>query len=247
MESAAALEKTYGFAHEKLVEYMNTMIIGRFTKPGMSDPISRVAREPIRKISANDRIMGPAIRCEELGLDNTYLLKGCACALKYVNEEDPQAVGMAKAAKFLDKDINVYTLCGDGEMAEGQIWEAAMSAAHYGLDNLCVFVDVNGLQIDGRTYEVMNTEPLDDKFRAFGFHVIQIDGHDLDELEYAGQRFHDLHGTGVPTAVLMKTVKGKGISYMEDQAGWHGKAPNEEQYRLGMVELSKARRKIEEA
>ena len=157
------------------------------------------------------------------------------------------AVGMAKAAKFLDKDINVYTLCGDGEMAEGQIWEAAMSAAHYGLDNLCVFVDVNGLQIDGRTYEVMNTEPLGDKFRAFGFHVIQIDGHDLDELEYAGHRFHDLHGTGVPTAVLMKTVKGKGISYMEDQAGWHGKAPNEEQYRLGMVELSKARRKIEEA
>ena len=96
MESAAALEKTYGFAHEKLVEYMNTMIIGRFTKPGMSDPISRVAREPIRKISANDRIMGPAIRCEELGLDNTYLLKGCACALKYVNEEDPQAVELQK-------------------------------------------------------------------------------------------------------------------------------------------------------
>ena len=96
MESAAALEKTYGFAHEKLVEYMNTMIIGRFTKPGMSDPISRVAREPIRKISANDRIMGPAIRCEELGLDTTYLLKGCACALKYVNEEDPQAVELQK-------------------------------------------------------------------------------------------------------------------------------------------------------
>ena len=157
------------------------------------------------------------------------------------------AVGMAKAAKFLDKDINVYTLCGDGEMAEGQIWEAAMSAAHYGLDNLCVFVDVNGLQIDGRTSEVMNTEPLDDKFRAFGFHVIQIDGHDLDELEYAGHRFHDLHGTGVPTAVLMKTVKGKGISYMEDQAGWHGKAPNEEQYRQGMAELAEARLKIEEA
>ena len=96
MESAAALEKTYGFSHEKLVEYMDTMIIGRFTKPGMSDPISRVAREPIRKISANDRIMGPAIRCEELGLDNKYLLKGCACALKYVNEDDPQAVELQK-------------------------------------------------------------------------------------------------------------------------------------------------------
>ncbi len=96
MESAAALEETYGFSHEKLVEYMDTMIIGRFTKPGMSDPISRVAREPIRKISANDRIMGPAIRCEELGLDNTCLLRGCACALKYVNDDDPQAVELQK-------------------------------------------------------------------------------------------------------------------------------------------------------
>lgn len=96
MESAAALEETYGFSHEKLVEYMDTMIIGRFTKPGMSDPISRVAREPIRKISTNDRIMGPAIRCEELGLDNTCLLRGCACALKYVNDDDPQAVELQK-------------------------------------------------------------------------------------------------------------------------------------------------------
>ena len=101
MESAAALEKTFGFEHEKLVEYMDTMIIGRFTKPGMSDPIARVAREPIRKISANDRIMGPAIRCEELGLDNTYLLKGCACALKYVNEEDPQA---AELQRFIEEN-----------------------------------------------------------------------------------------------------------------------------------------------
>ena len=157
------------------------------------------------------------------------------------------AVGMAKGAKFLNKDINVYTLLGDGELAEGQVWEATMFAAHYHLDNLCIIVDVNGLQIDGATKDVMNTEPLDAKFAAFGCDVVKINGHDFDDLESAFAKFHANHGTGKPTAILMKTVKGKDISFMENQAGWHGKAPNDEQYEQAMQELAAIRKQIEEA
>jgi transketolase len=157
------------------------------------------------------------------------------------------AAGMAKGAKFLGKDINVYALCGDGEMAEGQIWEATMFSAHYKLDNLCIIVDVNGLQIDGRTKDVMNTAPLDEKFEAFGCEVVKINGHDFDDIEKAFEKFHKNHGSGKPTVILMSTTKGKGISYMEDQAGWHGKAPNDEQYEQGMAELAEARKQIEEA
>lgn len=156
------------------------------------------------------------------------------------------AAGMAKGAKFLGEDINVYSLLGDGELAEGQIWEAAMSAAHYKLDNLCIIVDINGLQIDGRTCDVMNTEPVDAKFKAFGCSVVKIDGHNFEEMESAFEFFHANHGTGRPTAILMHTTKGKGISFMEDQAGWHGKAPNDEQYAQGMAELDAARKEIEE-
>ncbi len=157
------------------------------------------------------------------------------------------AAGMAKGAKYLGKDINVYALCGDGEVAEGQIWEATMFAAHYKLDNLCIIVDVNGLQIDGRTKDVMNTAPLDDKFKAFGCKVVKIDGHDFDDIEKAFNKFHKNHGSDKPTVILMKTTKGKGISFMEDDAGWHGKAPNDEQYAQGMAELAAARKQIEEA
>ena len=157
------------------------------------------------------------------------------------------AAGMAKGAKYLGKDINVYALCGDGEVAEGQIWEATMFAAHYKLDNLCIIVDVNGLQIDGRTKDVMNTAPLDDKFEAFGCKVVKIDGHDFDDIEKAFNKFHKNHGSDKPTVILMKTTKGKGISFMEDDAGWHGKAPNDEQYAQGMAELAAARKQIEEA
>lgn len=155
------------------------------------------------------------------------------------------AAGMAKGAKFLNKDINVYTVLGDGELAEGQVWEATMFAAHYKLDNLCIIVDLNGLQIDGRTCDVMNTDPVDAKFAAFGCDVVEIDGHDFDAIESAFQRFHANHGTGKPTAVLMRTVKGKGVSYMENQAGWHGKAPNDEEYAKGMAELAAARAALE--
>ena len=155
------------------------------------------------------------------------------------------AAGMAKGAKHLGKDINVYTLLGDGELAEGQVWEAAMFSSHYKLDNLCIIVDLNGLQIDGRTCDVMNTEPVDDKFAAFGCKVVKIDGHNFDEIEGAFQQFHTNKGSGKPTVILMRTTKGKGISYMEDQAGWHGKAPNDAEYAQGMAELAAARAALE--
>lgn len=156
------------------------------------------------------------------------------------------AAGMAKGAKYLGKDINVYALLGDGELAEGQIWEATMFAAHYKLDNLCIIVDLNGLQIDGKTCDVMNTEPVDKKFESFGCEVYKINGHDFDEIEKAFEAFHKNMGSGMPFAILMKTTKGKGISYMENNAGWHGKAPNDEEYAKGMAELAEIRKQIEE-
>ncbi len=157
------------------------------------------------------------------------------------------ACGMAKGAKFLGKDTNVYSLLGDGELAEGQIWEATMFAAHYKLDNLCIIVDKNGLQIDGPTKEVMNTDPLDEKFKAFGCDVVCIDGHNFDEIEKAFAKFHENHGSGKPTCIIMTTTKGKGVSYMENQVAWHGKAPNDEEYKQGMDDLAAIRKAIEEA
>lgn len=145
------------------------------------------------------------------------------------------AVGMAKAAKYMNKDINVYTLLGDGEIEEGQVWEAMMFANQYKLDNLCIIIDSNGLQIDGACSEVMSAEPIDEKVKAFGFDCIVIDGNDFDELEKAFDAFHK---SEKPFAIIMKTVKGKGVSYMENQVGWHGKAPNEEEYNIAMAELN---------
>lgn len=155
------------------------------------------------------------------------------------------AVGMAKGAKYLGKDVNVYCLLGDGEIAEGQVWEASLFAAHYKLDNFCAIVDVNGLQIDGRTADVLNTEPLADKFAAFGYDVTEIDGHAFTQLEAAFAKFHANAGTGKPTMILMHTTKGKGVSYMEDQAGWHGKAPNDDEYAQGIQELDALRAELE--
>ena len=157
------------------------------------------------------------------------------------------AAGMANAEKnVLKKDVNVYALLGDGELAEGLVWEAAEYAAQYKLDNLCIAVDVNGLQIDGETKKVMNMEPIDSKFEAFGFNVVKIDGHDFGEIEKAFDAFHALKGLGKPMAILMKTTKGKGVSFMENQAGWHGKAPNDEQYAQAMAELEAEQKRIEE-
>lgn len=147
------------------------------------------------------------------------------------------AAGMAKGAKHLGKDdINVYTLLGDGEIEEGQVWEALMFANQYKLDNLCVIIDSNGLQIDGACDEVMSAEPIDEKLKAFGLDVVVIDGNDFDELESAFAKFHETKGK--PFGIIMKTVKGKGVSYMEDKVDWHGKAPNEEEYKIAMAELN---------
>ena len=149
------------------------------------------------------------------------------------------AAGMAKGAKFLHKDINVYSILGDGELAEGQIWEATMFAAHYQLDNLCIMIDVNGLQIDGPVEEVNDPMPLADKFRAFKFHVVELaDGNDFDQIRAA---FAEARATkGQPTAIIAETMKGKGVSFMENQVGWHGKAPNDEQFEQAMAELTAA-------
>ncbi|MBO5478635.1 MAG: transketolase [Clostridia bacterium] len=145
------------------------------------------------------------------------------------------ANGMALASK-LNKDGNrVYCLVGDGEIEEGQIWEAAMSASHYKLDNLCVIVDNNNLQIDGSIEEVMSSYPINFKFESFGFNVINVDGHNTEELIEAFNKAKTVKGK--PTAIIAKTIKGKGVSFMENQVGWHGKAPNEEQYKIAMKEL----------
>lgn len=152
------------------------------------------------------------------------------------------AAGMAKAAKYMNKDINVYTLLGDGEIEEGQVWEAFMFAKQYNLDNLCVIIDCNGLQIDGPCSEVMSAEPIDEKLRAFGFDYTVIDGNDFDAIESAFDKFHK---SDKPFAIIMKTVKGKGVSYMENQVGWHGKAPNEEEYNIAMAELGAVLKELE--
>ena len=145
------------------------------------------------------------------------------------------AVGMALAGKTDGADYRVYALLGDGEIQEGQVWEAAMAAAKYHLDNLCALVDVNGLQIDGATADVMPTEPLDKKYEAFGWNVITVDGHDYAAVAQALEQAAACKG--MPTVILARTVKGKGVSFMENQAGWHGKAPNDEQYEKAHAEL----------
>ena len=145
------------------------------------------------------------------------------------------ACGMALAAKIDGKSYRTYAIVGDGESEEGQIWEAAMFAAHYKLDNLCVVFDWNGLQIDGPVAEVMNPTPHDKKLEAFGFHVISIDGHDFDAIAAAFEEAKTVKGK--PTAIIAKPVKGKGVSFMENQVGWHGSAPNDEQYAVAVADI----------
>ena len=145
------------------------------------------------------------------------------------------ACGMALAAKIQNKDYRTYAIVGDGESEEGQVWEAAMFAAHYKLDNFCLVIDWNGLQIDGPVEKVMNPTPHDKKLEAFGFHVIVADGHDFDAIEAAFNEAKTVKGQ--PTAIIFKTVKGKGVSFMENQVGWHGSAPNDEQYATAIAEI----------
>lgn len=145
------------------------------------------------------------------------------------------ANGMALAGKLDKKDYNVYVLIGDGEMQEGQIWEAAMTAAHYKLDNIIAFIDNNGLQIDGFNKDVMNIEPIKEKWQAFGWNTLNIDGHNFEEIEEAIIKAKNTRGK--PTAIIAKTIKGKGVSFMENQAGWHGVAPNKDQAEQALKEL----------
>ena len=155
------------------------------------------------------------------------------------------AVGMALAAKMDKTDVRVYTVLGDGEIEEGQVWEAAMFAGHRKLDNLVVIVDNNNLQIDGPIDEVCSPYPIDKKFEAFNFHVINIDAHDFDQIRGAMKKARETKG--MPTCIVMHSVKGKGVSFMENQAGWHGKAPNADEYAVAMADLDKIAEELEKA
>ena len=170
------------------------------------------------------------------GHPNMNLVPGVDMSTGSLGQGISTAAGMALAAKYKKMDVRVYTLLGDGEIEEGEVWEASMFSAHYKLDNLCVIVDNNNLQIDGPITEIMSPYPITEKFEAFGFAVKEIDGHSFDELEAA---FEEAKATkGKPFAIIMKTTKGKGVSYMENSVGWHGKAPNDEEYAQAMTELS---------
>lgn len=169
------------------------------------------------------------------GHPNMHKLPGIEMSTGSLGQGFSVSVGMALAAKLDHSPTRVYTLLGDGELQEGIVWEAAMAAAHYGLDHLVAFVDWNGLQIDGPNDQVMTVAPIDEKFRAFGWHVLSIDGHDMDAIVQALEQAKAV--SGKPTVILAKTHKGKGVSFMEDQAGWHGKAPSEEEARMAVAEL----------
>ena len=184
----------------------------------------------LRKI--NSRLQGhPSMKC----------LPGVDMSTGSLGQGISVSVGMALAGKIDNKDYRVYTLLGDGELEEGQVWEAAMAAAHYKLDNLTAFVDFNGLQIDGDITKVMNPSPIDKKFEAFGWNVLVIDGHDIEAIQDAIEKAKKTKSK--PTVIVCNTVKGKGVSFMENQASWHGTAPNDEQYAVAMEDL----KKVEEA
>lgn len=172
------------------------------------------------------------------GHPNMNYLPGVDMSTGSLGQGVSTAVGMAMANQLDGKPHRVYTLLGDGECQEGQVWEASMAAGHYKLDNLCLIVDHNGLQIDGEVAKVMNVDPLEDKFKAFNFHVIKINGNDFDEIKAAFKEARETKG--MPTAIIAITTKGKGVSFMENQAGWHGVAPNDEQYEQAMKELGGA-------
>lgn len=200
------------------------------TAPGLYATLAHRGFFPVEELTTlrkmNSRLQGHPNMNTVPGVDMSTgsLGQGISCAC-----------GMALAAKYQGKKNNVYTLLGDGEIQEGQVWEALMFAAHYKLDNLCVIIDNNNLQIDGEITKVMNPHPIVDKLVAFGFIVVEIDGNDFDELAYAFEQFNTMEGA--PFAIVMKTVKGKGVSFMENQAAWHGKAPNDEEYQQAMTEL----------
>ena len=177
------------------------------------------------------------------GHPNMNLTPGVDMSTGSLGQGISAAAGMALAAKVQGKPCRVYTLLGDGEIQEGQVWEALMFAHHYKLDNLCVIIDNNGLQIDGPVGQVMSPYPIPEKLRAFGLDAVEVDGHDFEQLEAAFNKARETKG--VPFAIVMRTVKGKGVSFMENQAGWHGKAPSAEEYRQAMAELNAALAELE--
>ena len=177
------------------------------------------------------------------GHPNMNMVPGVDMSTGSLGQGVAAAAGMALGLKKTSKDARVYALLGDGEIQEGQVWEACMFAAHYKLDNLVVIVDNNGLQIDGNIADVCSPYPIDEKFKAFNFHVINIDGHNLDEIAAAFEEAKTVKG--MPTAIVAKTVKGKGVSFMENLASWHGTAPNDEQYEIAMADLNKILAELE--
>jgi len=177
------------------------------------------------------------------GHPNMRLTPGVDMSTGSLGQGVSAAAGMALAAKVRGLDCRVYTLLGDGEIEEGEVWEALMFAHHYKLDNLCVIIDNNGLQIDGKIEDVIDPYPIAEKLRAFGLETAEIDGHSFEQLEAAFAKARETKG--VPFAIVMKTTKGKGVSYMEDKAGWHGKAPNDEEYEQAMQELRAALERLE--
>ena len=203
------------------------------TAPGLYSVLALRGFFPVEELTTlrhiGSRLQGHPNMNETPGVDMSTgsLGQGVSCA-----------AGMALSAKYQKKDLRVYTLLGDGEIEEGQVWEALMFAHQHKLDNLCVIVDNNGLQIDGRIEDVMSPYPIVDKLAAFGFEVTEIDGSDFEQMEAAFAKARETKG--VPSAIVMKTTKGKGVSFMEGKAGWHGKAPNDEEYEIAMNELKAA-------
>ena len=208
------------------------------TAPGLYSVLAHRGFFPVEELKTLRKV-GSRLQ----GHPNMNMTPGVDMSTGSLGQGVSAAAGMALAAKKQGKDLRVYTLLGDGEIEEGQVWEAMMFAHHYKLDNLCVIVDNNDLQIDGRIADVVDPYPIPEKFKAFGLNVIEIDGHDFEQIEDAFKKAADTKG--VPTAIIMKTLKGKGVSYMEDKAGWHGKAPNNEQYDQAMDELEKQLEELE--
>lgn len=208
------------------------------TAPGLYSALAQRGYFPVKELETlrhiGSRLQGHPCMQDLPGLDMSSGSLGQGVSA---------AVGMALSAKLRNRSYRTYTLLGDGEIQEGQVWEAAMFAGAKKLDNLVVIVDNNGLQIDGDIAEVNTPYPIDKKFEAFNFHVINIDGNDFDQIRAAFQEARQTKG--MPTAIIMKTIKGQGVSFMEDEAGWHGKAPNEEEYKIALDDLTRIGQQLE--
>ena len=208
------------------------------TAPGLYSTLAHRGYFPVEDLTTL-RKLGSYLQ----GHPNMNKIPGVDMSTGSLGQGISAAVGMALGAKLDKKDFRVYTVLGDGEIEEGEVWEAAMFAANRGLDNLVAVVDYNGLQIDGTVEEVNSPYPIADKFKAFKWNVVEIDGHDFDAIESALENARATKG--VPTCIVMKTIKGKGVSYMENAVGWHGKAPNTEEYEQAMTELKAALAELE--